>query len=548
MGPNLSPALASETLWHSLMNEHAPILKMRRISPMAILAGILAASLLWAYWPTLYDLERTWSRDPRYSHGYLVPVFALYVLWLRRAYRSGRVGSRWIGVALFLAGGVFYFVGAYSYFSWLDSTSFLVSLGGLCALLGGRAGLQWAWPSIAFLTFMVPLPYRVETALGSSLQRLATVVSTYALQVLGIPAFNSGNTIIINDYTLGIIDACNGLGASYMVLACAVGAALLIHRPLVDKIILIASAIPIALVANATRVTLTGVLHEIMGKRAADHVEHDLAGWLTMPLALALLYVEYQLLVRLLIAVPDSTALAVGRNQKSTTPGQPPVPEMRKVRVMPFVVAICVVVLSGIVHGRWVNRWRISRDIELAVAKLDRLPMDFGDWRGRPQTVDRRALTAASLDGLVTRHYENHRTGRTTSLVLVCGRPGPVSVHTPEICYPGAGFEMAQSQPARFSVSPGGRAAEFLKADFERQESFSPERVRVYWSWNATGTWSVPENPRLTFASRPLLYKLYLATRITEVFEQSADNTETEFLRQFLPELERTLFPDDRPR
>ena len=189
-------------------------------------------------------------------------------------------------------------------------------------------------------------------------------------------------------------------------------------------------------------------------------------------------------------------------------------------RAIPIVAAISIVLSSGIIHGLWINRWRVSREIELAVSKLDRVPMVIGDWRGRPQTVDRREWTRAGLDGLVMRHYENSRTGRTTGLVLVCGRPGPVSVHTPEICYPGAGFEMANAQPVKFSVNPDGRGAEFLKADFERQESFPPERLRVYWSWNATGTWSVPANPRLAFASRPLLYKLYLISRTSEGLER----------------------------
>ena len=81
--------------------------------------------------------------------------------------------------------------------------------------------LRWAWPSIAFLSFMVPLPYRAEAVLGAPLQRLATLSSTYVLQLFGLPAFSSGNTIVIDDYTIGIVDACNGLGAAYTVLACA---------------------------------------------------------------------------------------------------------------------------------------------------------------------------------------------------------------------------------------------------------------------------------------------------------------------------------------
>ena len=113
--------------------------------------------------------------------------------------------------------------GAYYYFTWFDAISLLPSVAGLCLLVGGWDTLRWAWPSIAFLIFMVPLPYRVEAALGSPLQRLATLSSTYVLQLFGLPAFSSGNTIVINDYTIGIVDACNGLGASYTVLACAVG-------------------------------------------------------------------------------------------------------------------------------------------------------------------------------------------------------------------------------------------------------------------------------------------------------------------------------------
>ncbi len=435
------------------------------------------------------------------------------------------------------------FLGDYTFFTWLDSISFLASLAGLCGLLGGQAALRWAWPSIAFLIFMVPLPYRVETSLGAPLQRLSTVVSAYALQVFGIPAFSSGNTIVIRDFTIGIVEACNGLGASYMVLACSVGAALMIHRPLSDKLILIMSAIPIALVANATRITLTGLLHEMMGKGAAEELYHGLAGWLTMPLALVLLYLVYQLLLRLFIEAPDATSPSDGPIEPVRPSGERSAPVATSSRVIPALAAIAIVLTSGIIHGMWINRWRVSRDIEVAVSRLDQVPLTIGDWRGRRGSVPRHEWVRAGLDGLVMQHYENSRTGRATTVVLVCGRPGPVSVHTPEVCYPGAGFELAQSHPGSFSVDADGRRADLFEADFENHESFPHQRLRVYWSWNATGTWRVPDNPRLAFASRPVLYKLYLVSRTSEGLEQSTDATETEFLRVFLPELDRTLFP-----
>ena len=87
--------------------------------------------------------------------------------------------------------------------------------------------------------------------------------------------------------------------------------------------------------------------------------------------------------------------------------------------------------------------------------------------------------------------YENTKSGTKIGLLLVCGRPGPVSVHTPDICYPGAGYEMVQARPMVFS---GGSACrrklpEFITAEFVNDQSFPPDRSRVYWSWTVTGTW-----------------------------------------------------------
>ena len=82
-----------------------------------------------------------------------------------------------------------------------------------------------------------------------------------------------------------------------------------------------------------------------------------------------------------------------------------------------------------------------------------------------------------------------------------------------------------------------------MKADFETRESFAPKRLRVYWSWNATGRWIVPNDPRVAFAPRPFLYKLILVLRTGEGLEQYANDPQLEFMNQLLPELEKTLFP-----
>jgi exosortase len=523
----------------------------RSPGPSVLLATLVGAGLLWSYWPVLVEIVRRWSHDPRYSHGFLVAPFALYLLWTRRRPRSDDARPRWPGLALLVIAGAVRFAGAYVYLSWLEAISLLISLAGLVVLWGGRAALSRAWPSVAFLIFMVPLPYAIETALGFRLQRMATEASACALQLFGLPAFSSGNTIVIDDVRIGVVEACNGLGMTYMFLALSVAAAVKVDRPPLDRFLLVAGAIPIALIVNVARIVATGLLHVYAGGRVADAVYHDLAGWLMMLLALAILALECRLLSHLFIPVGDDRAGRVDPEERVATGGEPAAARVSRSGTIPVLAGTALVVGSAIVVGNWAGRWRDSEDLKLAVSRLDRVPMAIGDWIGRAEAVDPRVIRAAELDGCVVRRYEKARGGRTITALLVCGRPGPVSVHTPDVCYPGAGFEMARERPEMLPVPidlPGARA-EFARAEFERRVSLPPERIRIYWSWKSEGAWSVPYSPRLAFGSRPFLYKLYLIQGTSETDEPVDDAAFMDFLRRLLPALDKALGSDgDAPR
>jgi exosortase len=276
---------------------------------------LLGAALLWSSWPALRAMAHRWATDPRYSHGFLVPVFAAYLLWSRRpepaaapAPRATR-GAVAAALALLAASAALKLAGSHYYLGWVDAAALLPGLAGLALLVGSWRGLRRCGPAIAFLVFMIPLPFRVEFALGAPLQRLATLASAYALQTLGLPAVAEGNTILLDEVQIGVVEACNGLGMLFMFAAFAVGAALVLPRPPAERVVLVVSAAPIALAANVARITLTGLLHATAGSRVADAVYHDLAGWLMMPLALAALALELALLARLFPAVEPAEAL-----------------------------------------------------------------------------------------------------------------------------------------------------------------------------------------------------------------------------------------------
>ena len=264
--------------------------------------GLLAAAAAWAYWPALTNLAARWWSDPHCNHGFLVPAFAAGLLWLRRDRRPVVGGDfAWGAVPLFALGTLLYVAGAVVSFAWLSAVALLPWLAGLAVLTGGWPTLRWAAPALAYLVFMVPLPYSVEVAVGGPLQAVTTRASTYLLQTLGFPALAEGNVIALNGYKLGVVEACSGLGMLLLFFAVCAGAALVTRRPGFDRAVMVASAVPIAVACNVARVTATGVLHEWAGARAARVVFHDLAGWLMMPLALGLLLIEMAVLSRLLV-------------------------------------------------------------------------------------------------------------------------------------------------------------------------------------------------------------------------------------------------------
>jgi exosortase len=266
---------------------------------------VVAVSIAWSYWPTLGTMVEKWTADPQYSHGYFVPVFVVFLLWLRREeLRRCPYQPTWWGLGPLLAGFVLRLTGTLLYFDWLEMVSLLPILAGAILLLRGWPTLRCSWPALAFLGFMFPLPYSIERALSQPLQSVATRISAYALQTMGFPAFADGNVIIVNETNIGVVEACNGLGMLILFFALATGVAMLVRMPLPDRLVIVASAGPIAVVANVARIVVTAVFAEFVGRDAAKLIFHDLAGWLMMPLALGMLFVELQILSRLLIEVP----------------------------------------------------------------------------------------------------------------------------------------------------------------------------------------------------------------------------------------------------
>ena len=213
---------------------------------------------------------------------------------------------------------------------------------------------------------------------------------------------------------------------------------------------------------------------------------------------------------------------------------------MRKSRYLLLALVAGVIAADGYLGGVW-GGWS-RHELDEAAARVPQAPLTFGDWKGESLDLNAKVVERAGFRGYTVHRYENRRTGAVVQVLLACGRPGPLSVHTPEVCFGGAGFALT-GDPTRFvpDDSPGG--SEFFKATFGKKDSPAPEKLRVLWSWNKNGAWRVADNPRWTFAGTPVLYKLY----VTQEFYPRDDATDgadcAEFLRDFLPLLEPIVKP-----
>jgi exosortase len=299
---------------------------LQKLNSVGLAVGLLATTC-WVYRDVFQQLSSRWAVDPEYSHGYLVPLFSLVLLWSRREKLTDpSLLSTWWTIPVLFFGLGLKLSGHYFYFKWVEQCSLLPVLGAICMAVGGWQCLIWAWPGLAFLLFMIPLPGRFESLLGAPLQHFATVTSTNVLQTLGLFAQAEGNVIVLRDTELGIVDACSGLRMLIVFFALSTAVAVVMQRSIIQRILIVVSAIPIALFCNIFRITLTGVLYQTVGSESkiANLVFHDLAGWLMIPMALALLGLELQFFSRLFIPLEASDHVGSGAEAPSSRT-KPPV-------------------------------------------------------------------------------------------------------------------------------------------------------------------------------------------------------------------------------
>jgi exosortase len=245
--------------------------------------------LVACYAPVLARLVRQWATDGDMGHGFFVPLVAGYIVWQRREQLANAVPSpNWWGLIIVAWGAAQLYLATLGAELFLARTAFIISLIGIVFLVGGVPILRIVAFPLFLLFFMVPIPAIIYNQITFRLQLLASSVAETALSALGVPVLREGNILRLPSQSLSVVEACSGIRSLLTLSFLALVYGYFFDRKVWMRWVLLAAAVPVALVANASRVTVSGLLSEVNPALAAG-LFHEAAGWVVFMVGLALL-------------------------------------------------------------------------------------------------------------------------------------------------------------------------------------------------------------------------------------------------------------------
>lgn len=260
--------------------------------------ALICLALGWLYFDVLYRLTKDWYNDENYSHGLIVPLIAGYALWQIRdelqAIRSSPM--TWIGAGLMIGAVLMLWAGTVGAEMFITRISLLVALMSLILYFGGKDWLKpMAFP-LLLLLLAIPIPTIIFNRIAFPLQLIASDYAARVINMIGIPAFREGNVIELAQMKLEVVEACSGIRSLMSLATLAVTYVYFAEPKWWRKIVLVASVIPIAIITNAARVTITGIMAHYRGEEAAQGFQHAFSGWLMFLVAMMLLLAVGQVL------------------------------------------------------------------------------------------------------------------------------------------------------------------------------------------------------------------------------------------------------------
>lgn len=258
-----------------------------------------AVLIVVCYFPVLARLVHQWATDDDMGHGFFVPVIAGWIAWQKLPeIQNLPAKPDYRGAILLVWGALQLYVATLGAELFLARTAVVLTVIGSVWLLGGTRYLKvFAFP-LLLLFFMVPIPAIIYNQITFPLQLFASSVAEWSLNILGIPVARNGNVLELSTMTLNVVDACSGIRSLLSLTFLSLVYGYFFEKNTVVRVLLFFSTIPIAIAANAGRVTVTGILAQFKPE-LAEGMYHEAEGWIIFMIALLLMVGVHQILIRL---------------------------------------------------------------------------------------------------------------------------------------------------------------------------------------------------------------------------------------------------------
>lgn len=507
--------------------------KPQVVEKFAIFAVLLAG----IYYPAYsWLIQKDWPRED-YNYCYLIPLVVLYLIWEKKdALAVERAVPSWGGLLFFIPGILLFWVGDLSgelYSMYLSS--WLVAVGILWMHVGWRK-----LKVIAFALFMAlamfPLPHFLNTKLTFGLKLISSQLGVALLHLYGMSAYREGNVIDLGFTQLQVVDACSGLRYLFPLLVLGILLAYFYRAAMWKRLLLVFSTVPLTIVTNSLRIALTGIIYKHFGAAAAEGFFHGFSGWLIFMFTLGVLLAEIWVLRHIVpspsesfFAKPEPAIPVRAASSRQSRKGgsnaflSPP----------QFVVAALLLVLTlGISMG--VD----FREKIPANRPFSQFPLTAGAWDGSRQYMEQKFIAELDLSDYVMIDYRNNQ-GKPVNFYVAwyeSQRKGE-SIHSPETCLPGSGWEFRQAGQATVPLAGQSQSITVNRAMMEK----SGHRQLVYFWFPARGR-------ILTNAWEMKLYTFWdsltrrrtdgaLVRLITPVYPQESPEEAEKRLQEFTKEI-----------
>lgn len=214
-----------------------------------------------------------------------------------------------------------------------------------------------------------------------------------------------------------------------------------------------------------------------------------------------------------------------------------------------FASLLLVTATTAVIQGRLTNRWGVRPNAQLAMERLESpLPKELGSWHlDKEYELQPQVARILQNPACINCVYVHAQTGDVVRMFVLAGHPGPVSVHTPEICYDSRDFSIAGPRSIVEVKSSSGARHTFWELPLKPKRDLHGEPMRVFYAWSSGTTWEAAQHPRFGYGGLPHLYKLQIAVTTNPGSSAKDFDPALDFLTTFLAQLQPRLVEASRP-